>query len=83
MDDVEFTKLMFEMMHRHKAALQQYFIQAQTKGEIRSDIPVNTLFRLVFGPVRLLIKQWGMTRCGFDLHTECEELLSSLRLVLK
>ena len=83
MDDEEFTELVFRMMHRHKAALEHSFREAQENGEIRRDIPSDTLFRLVFGPVRLLIKQWGMTRGAFDLHQKGEELLSTLRTILR
>lgn len=83
MDDEEFTALMFNMMHRHKKALEQYFLEAQENGEIRKDIPLDTLFRLVFGPVRLLIKQWGMTQGAFDLHCKGRELLETLRLILR
>lgn len=83
MDDEEFTELMFRMMHRHKADLERHFLEAQENGEIRRDIPSDTLFRLVFGPVRLLIKQWGMTRGAFDLRSKGEELLETLKTILR
>ncbi len=83
MDDKEITALIFQMMHRHKAVLERYFSEARANGEIRKDIASDTLFRLVFGPVRLLIKQWGMTQGAFDLHAKGEELLDALRLILR
>ncbi len=83
MDDPEFTELMFRMMHRHKDALLRHFKEAQENGEIRSDIASDMLFRLVMGPVRLLIKQWGMTQGAFDLQGQGEELLRTLRSILR
>lgn len=83
MDDPKFTELMFAMMHRHKSALQIHFDEAQAAGEIRGDIAQDMLFRLVFGPVRLLIKQWGMTNAAFDLRAKGEELIDTLKKILK
>ena len=70
-------------MHRHKETLERHFREAQERGEIRKDLPVDMLFRLFFGPVRLLIKQWGMARGAFDLRRKGEELLNALRLTLR
>ena len=83
MADAEFAERMLEMMHRHKETLERHFREAQERGEIRKDLPVDMLFRLFFGPVRLLIKQWGMARGAFDLRRKGEELLNALRLTLR
>ena len=83
MGDGEFSKQMVAMMHRHKAALERHFLEAQSLGEIRQGIPADTLFRLVFGPVRLLIKQWGMSNGAFDLTAKGEELIETLRQLLR
>ena len=82
MGDEEFSAQMLAMMHRHKTALERHFHEAQALGEICPEIPLDTLFRLVFGPVRLLIKQWGMSNCSFDLSAKGEELISTLRQIL-
>ncbi|NLF94366.1 MAG: TetR/AcrR family transcriptional regulator [Oligosphaeraceae bacterium] len=71
------------MMHKHKAELGGYFAEAQAAGEIQPDIPLDTLYRVVMGPVRLLIKQWGMSEGGFDLRVKGAELLAVLRKMLK
>lgn len=83
MADAEFSERMLEMMHRHKETLERHFREAQENGEIRKDLPVDMLFRLFFGPVRLLVKQWGMARGAFDLRRKGEELLNALRLTLR
>ena len=76
-------ELLLSMMHRHKNVLLRFFQEAQERGEIRRDIPADLLFRLVFGPVRLLIKQWGMSNHAFNLQAHGEELLSTLRKILR
>lgn len=83
MNDPDFSEYMRGMMHRHRNFLATHFKKAQELGEIRPNIPINTLFRLVIGPVRLLIKQWGMNGGAFDLRQESEELIGHLRSILR
>lgn len=83
LDDPEYSELLLSMMHRHKNVLRRFFQEAEERGEIRRDIPADLLFRLVFGPVRLLIKQWGISNHAFNLQAHGEELLSTLRKILR
>ena len=78
MADSVYRETLLEMMHRHKKAMQKYFRQACKQSEIRNDIAEDILFRLVFGPVRLLVRQWGMSGHAFDLRAKGEELLAAL-----
>lgn len=78
MDDPAYSALLMGMMHRHKGALAVYFAEARRCGEIGRDIPEDQLFRLFFGPVRLMIKQWGLSDGGFDLLVKGDELLDIL-----
>ena len=80
--DPEVEQILFGMMQRHRKAMLIHFKEAEEAGEIRSDIPDDTLFRMILGPLRLLIKQWGMSHGAFDLREECQKLLDSLRTVL-
>ena len=70
------------MMQCHREALLLHFREAVEAGEIRGDIPLGTLFRLVIGPLRLLIKQWGLSNGSFDLTQKRLELQESLRKLL-
>ena len=63
-------------------ALLLHFREAVEAGEIRGDIPLGTLFRLVIGSLRLLIKQWGLSNGSFDLTQKRLELQESLRKLL-
>lgn len=78
----EVEKLLYGMMKRHREIMLRYFSEAREAGEISPDIPPDTLFRMVIGPIRLLIKQWGMSGGGFDLRLERGNLLTSLKTVL-
>lgn len=78
----EVEKLLYGMMKRHREIMLRYFSEAREAGEISPDIPPDTLFRMVIGPIRLLIKQWGMSHGAFDLRLERGKLLTSLKTVL-
>ena len=81
--DPEVEQILFGMMQRHRKRMLRHFQEAEDAGEIRSDIPDDTLFRMILGPLRLLIKQWGMSHGAFDLRKERQKLLDGLRTVLK
>jgi len=81
--DPEVEKILFGMMQRHRKAMIGHLREAMEAGEIRRNIPPDTLFRMIIGPLRLLIKQWGMSRYAFDLSAERQKLLDGLRTVLK
>ena len=80
--DPEVEQILFGMMQRHRKIMLRHFKEAEDAGEIRSDIPDDTLFRMILGPLRLLIKQWGMSHGAFDLREERQKLLDGLRTVL-
>ena len=78
----EVAQFLRGMMHRHRQELLRHFQEAVDAGEIRGDIPPDTLFRMVVGPLRLLIKQWGLSNGAFDLTEQRLELQDSLRKLL-
>ena len=80
--DPEVEQILFGMMQRHHKVMLKHFREAIEAGEIRGDIPMDTLFRLILGPLRLLIKQWGMSHGAFDLRRERKKLLKSMKLLL-
>ena len=64
-------------MHAHKSEMHKIISAGQTLGEIRDDIDTISLFRIIFGPMRLLIKQWGLSGCRFNLVEEGKKLWKS------
>jgi len=83
MADAEFADLMFAMMHKHKDIIGKELQLAQANGGMRADLAADMLFRIIMGPVRLLVKQWGMSNAAFDLRRKGAELLDSLEKILK
>ncbi|QSH40052.1 TetR/AcrR family transcriptional regulator [Lentisphaerota bacterium ZTH] len=81
-DDPRLSARMLAMMHSHKAKIAKIILQGQKRGEIREDIPSKTMFRLIFGPMRLLVKQWSMSGFAFDIVDEGSELWHSQRKML-
>ena len=82
-NDSCFSSLILEMMHKHKALLAEKLQEAEKLHEIRSGFDPDTLFRLIMGPVRLLIKQWSISGNKFDLENSGKLLLETLEELLK
>ena len=78
----ESERLLREMMHAHRETIARHLDEAEEDGTLRRGIPRDTLFRMVLGPVRLLVRQWGMCGGKFDLRRESEILLDTLRQTL-
>lgn len=83
MESEDYSRELVGMMHRHKEGVWEYLRAGQKAGLIRSDIGLDELFRIIMGPVRLLIKQWGLSGGGFDLESKSEDLLAALKILLE
>lgn len=80
--DPQLSQRMFRVMHTHRDRLVTLIREAQVEREIRNDIPPLQAFRIVIGPVRLLVTQWCMSGHAFDLRIEGDEVWSALKRVL-
>ena len=78
-DSPETEQILHGMMQRNYKIMEQHFQEAVEDGVIRADIPMDTLFRLILGPLRLLIKQWGLSGGSFDLRAKRDEMLSLMK----
>ena len=78
-DSPEIAQILHGMMQRHYKIMERHFQEAVEDGTIRADIPMDTLFRLILGPLRLLIKQWGLSGGSFDLRAKRDEMLSLMK----
>jgi len=81
-DDKLLAKKVLEIMHAHKSEMHEIITAGQTLGEIRDDIETISLFRIIFGPMRLLIKQWGLSGCKFNLVKEGKKLWQAEKKLL-
>jgi len=82
-DEPEYAHLLLAMMHSHRNHLSRMLSEAQASGALRRDISGDMLFRLILGPVRLIIKQWALSNQAFDLLKSGEQLWCDLRLLLQ
>ncbi len=73
-NDELLSKKMLSIMHSHKNDIEEVLINGQANGEIRNDIDTTSIFRIVYGAMRLLIKQWCLSGFKFDLTTEGKKL---------
>ena len=81
-DSPEIAQILHGMMQRHHKIMIRYFQEAINDDVIRADIPMDTLFRLILGPLRLLIKQWGLSDGAFDLRAKRDEMLKFMKELL-
>ena len=81
-DSPEIAQILHGMMQRHQQIMKCHFQEAVDDGVIRADIPMDTLFRLILGPLRLLIKQWGLSYGAFDLRAKRDEMLEFMKELL-
>jgi len=51
---------------------------AQSEGSIDSRLDPYQLFRIIVGSMRLIVSQWNMSNCGFDLQAEGKALLETI-----
>jgi len=69
-DDPRLAEKVLSIMHSHKVRIETLIHRGQAEGKIRPEIDPTVLFRLIFGPIRLLIKQWGLSGYRFELLAE-------------
>ena len=81
-DSPEIAQILHGMMQRHQQIMKCHFQEAVDDGVIRADIPMDTPFRLILGPLRLLIKQWGLSDGAFDLRAKRDEMLEFMKELL-
>jgi AcrR family transcriptional regulator len=77
-NEPEYADKTLAIMHSHKDAVQAMICAGQENGEINSNLPPLHLFRIIFGSLRLLIKQWCLSGFAFDLEQQGEQLWKTL-----
>lgn len=71
------------IMDAHREMFTSIIAQGQTAAVIRQDIPAEEIFRMMFGAFRLLVKQWHLGGCAFNLPDAGEPLLQSFTKLFK
>ena len=81
-DDERLAEKVLSIMHAHRTEMHKIISAGQSNGEIRDDIDSISLFRIIFGSMRLLIKQWGLSGCRFNLVNEGGKLWEAEKKIL-
>jgi len=81
-DDPRLSTKVLRIMHSHKDVIYKIIAEGQVSGEIRGDFDALIIFRIIFGPVRLLIKQWCLSGFGFNLKSEGTLLWEATRKMI-
>ncbi|OQC05792.1 MAG: Fatty acid metabolism regulator protein [Candidatus Cloacimonetes bacterium ADurb.Bin089] len=71
------------IMHKHKQAVENYILQAQQEGKIRSDLSPTQLFRIIVGSMRFTVTQWNLSDGAFDLKQEGSELIETIMKLIE
>ena len=82
-DDPRLAEKVLKIMHSHKERMQNAIVKGQESCEIRNDVDPDSLFRIIFGPMRLLIKQWCMSGNKFDIECEGRKLWAAEKKMIK
>lgn len=80
--DEKLAAKQLSIMHTHKAQIHTVISGGQAAKEIRDDIDSTSLFRMIFGSMRLLIKQWCLSGRRFDLVSEGKKLWNAEKKLL-
>ncbi|MCB5250397.1 MAG: TetR/AcrR family transcriptional regulator [Candidatus Cloacimonadales bacterium] len=82
-NDFDLSCKMFSLMSKHQSYLFNNIKKAKEEGIITADIDKDTIFLIIIGPVRLLVNQWIMSKCAFDLEIRGLNLVQELEKLLK
>jgi len=82
-DDSRLAERVLKIMHSHRAAISELIEDGVERREVRGDIDPVSLFRIIFGPLRLLVKQWCLSGFAFDLEREGRALWADIRKLLE
>ncbi len=55
----------------------------QNQSEFRNDIEAEHLAIIILGTMRMFVKKWKMSDYSFDLIQKGDELINSIKLILK
>lgn len=80
-DDSRLAERVLHIMHSHGVDICKLVAAGQASGAIRSDIEPKIMFRLIMGPVRMMINQWGLSNFAFDLEAEGAKLWTAIRKI--
>jgi AcrR family transcriptional regulator len=72
-----------EVINKNDQILTAIITEGQNSGELRSDMDAKNLSIVIMGSLRLFIKKWQFSGFSFDLPLEGQQLVESIKLIIK
>lgn len=82
-NEKELTAKVAEIMKINSEHIIGVLSAGQENGEIRNDIPAEHLATVLMGSLRLFVKQWHMSDFSYDIAEKGQQLIVSLKKMLK
>jgi AcrR family transcriptional regulator len=76
--DPSYIEQFQSIMHIHRHEVIAYITAAQKDGSINEVLNPIHLFRIIVGSMRMVVMQWNMSGCSFDLLEEGTSLLNTI-----
>lgn len=80
--DSDLADGVLKIMQKHTKQLELILNEGRKSGDIRQDIDVKTLFRIIIGSTRLLVTQWSLNNFSFDIQSEGTSLWNNLKRII-
>ena len=82
-NDKRLSERVFSIMQLSQDTMIALIEKGQKRGEIRSDIPKESLSLIMMGALRLMVTKWRLSGFSFDLEKEGTELWDSIEKILR
>lgn len=82
-NEIELTEKVKEIMNKNTTILITIIESGQKNGEIRTDIEASHLSVMIMGSLRMFVKQWHMADYKFNLIERGEEIINSIKKLIK
>ncbi|HEX37860.1 MAG TPA: TetR/AcrR family transcriptional regulator [Candidatus Cloacimonetes bacterium] len=81
-NDLRYSQKISEIMEEHKNKLKDIIQQGQEKNEIRNDVDLISLVRVVVGSMRMLVTQWCLSNFAFNLKQQGTTLWNAVQKLI-
>ncbi len=82
-NDERYYKKIFDIMEEHKDKLKDIIRNGQEKNEIRNDVDLISLIRIIVGSMRMLVTQWCLSNFSFNLKQQGTNLWAAVEKVIE
>lgn len=81
-NDIILKNKIIEIHNLHQSQIESIIEKGQDENNVRNDIDKSTLALMLMGAFRLLVKRWDLNSHNFNLKSEGEKLINSVKLFI-